>query len=120
MKFRFLTIKIVVVLSFVTMNLTPAYSSAHVFASQAVTKSTCACQLSSADYMSQSDNELPENYPERKHDGSCNSEEECSDTVEQPSSTDLILNGLQKIVFYMNTGNRLPEVYFSIFVPPER
>ncbi len=119
MKFRFLTIKIVVVLSFVTMVLTPAYSSAHVFASQAGTKSACACQLSSADYMSQRDNGLPDNYPEQKHDGSCDGEEDCSDTVEQPSSTDLILNGLP-IVFYMNTGNRHPEVYFSIFVPPER
>jgi hypothetical protein len=115
----FLTMKIVVVVSFVTMILTPVYSSARVFAYQAVTNNTCDCQLSSADYTSQGDNECPENCPEQKHDGSCDSEEGCSDAVEPTSSTNFILNGFQKTECYTNTGNRLPEVYFTIYVPPE-
>lgn len=115
----FLIMKIVVVVSFVTMILTPVYSSAHVFASQAVTNDTCACQLSSVGYTNQGDNELPENCPEQKHDESCDNEEGCTDAVEPASSTNFILNGFHKTEGNANTGNRLPEVYFSIYVPPE-
>jgi len=115
----FLTMKIVVVVSFVTMILTPSYSSACVFASQAVTNNTCDCQLSSADYTSQGDNECPENCPEQKYDGGCDSEEGYSDAEQPSSSTDFIRNGFEKIVCYASTGNRLSEVYFSIYVPPE-
>ncbi len=102
----------------VALLLLPLNAFAHDLKSEAGQK-PAVCQMAPTDGFSDLPQDRSDHCPDNTADNSCESEECCPDSTEPPPCSGLRVNISATELFHPGRYVHIPEVYLTIFVPPQ-